>query len=265
MADQNGGRTGEGGVFARIAGSAEYSIAAALLAVCVVVGGALWLLQPESADVVAAPVAAPTSAVAAVDEDAALSDWKRRLGEQFSEAEAEQRQRAADEERARRARVVAEQEAAAARRQAEADREAQRRLDATALTALTALATPRPTVGAPVAAPRTPAPVVRPTPPPVAAVQPTRVAAAIDWSSCEAPRYPALSVSRGEEGVVVIAADLDVAARIVDLRIAESSGHSRLDRVTLEAVRDCRFTPATQNGVPQAATAEVRFTWKLQN
>lgn len=256
MADQNGGRTGEGGVFARIAGSAEYSIAAALLAVCVVVGGALWLLQPESADVVAAPVAAPTSAVAAVDEDAALSDWKRRLGEQFSEAEAEQRQRAADEERARRARVVAEQEAAAARRQAEADREAQRRLDATALTALTALATPRPTVGAP---------VVRPTPPPVAAVQPTRVAAAIDWSSCEAPRYPALSVSRGEEGVVVIAADLDAAARIVDLRVAESSGHSRLDRVTLEAVRDCRFTPATQNGVPQAATAEVRFTWKLQN
>src|SRR5690606_36517016 len=103
----------------RIENSAEYSIAAALLAVCVVVGGALWLLQPEGDEIVVAPASTPAAQAAVVDEDAALSDWKRRLGEQFSEAEEQQRERAAQDEQARRARAQAQEEAAAARRQAE--------------------------------------------------------------------------------------------------------------------------------------------------
>jgi periplasmic protein TonB len=109
------------------------------------------------------------------------------------------------------------------------------------------------------------------TPPratPTTRAQPTPAAvieAAIDWSSCQRPGYPALSVTRGEEGVVLVAVDLDANARIVKAEVSQSSGHARLDRVTLEAVRKCRFTPATENGVAKAARADVRLTWKLQN
>ena len=51
---------------------------------------------------------------------------------------------------------------------------------------------------------------------------------------------------------------------ILQARVAESSGFARLDRVTLEAVGKCRFAPAREDGVARAATAQVRFTWKLQ-
>lgn len=259
-----GGNTGGGGLFARIANSAEYSIAAALLAVCVVVGGALWLLQPESDEIVVAPASTPGAQVAVVDEDAALSDWKRRLGEQFSEAEEQQRERAAQDEQARRARAQAQEEAAAARRQAEAERQAQQRLEAAVAGRQS---TPGPTTSASAPPPQRSTPAPRSTPrvtvTPTVAPEPALVVAAIDWSSCELPSYPALSVRRGEEGTVVIAADLDADARLLAARVSQSSGHSKLDRATLDAVRECRFTPALENGVAKAATAEVRFTWRL--
>ncbi|MES0873502.1 energy transducer TonB [Sinimarinibacterium thermocellulolyticum] len=268
MSDQGGKAAG---LLARIVSSAEYSIAAALLAVCIVVAGALWLLQPEKGELVTAAAPTPSAHLPTVDEDAALTEWKRRLGEQFSEAEQQQRQRAAEEERLRLARAQAEaqaqEELAAARRQAEAERRAQQRLEA----AVSGRVASKPS--SPSSTPRASAPTPKPAgassqadarrAPATPTPQPAVVAAAIDWSSCERPSYPALSVRRGEEGTVVIAAELDANARLLDARVIQSSGHSRLDRVTLEAVRACRFTPELENGVARAATAEVRFTWKL--
>lgn len=252
MNDSAVSNNGLRGLLARIAGSAEYSIAAALIAVCLVVGGALWWLQPketESAPAPALSASAPTAP--AVDERAALDDWKRKLGEQLGAIDEQQRQRAADEE-ARRARQRAEENAAAeARRQAEQAAQARQQAEAKAR-ALAAAAKP-------VAPSASSAPQQQPR------RQPVIVDAAIDWSSCRRPSYPSLSVNRGEEGVAGIAVDLDAAAQIIQARVAQSSGHARLDRATLEAVRKCRFTPAREDGVAKAATAEVRFTWKLQN
>jgi periplasmic protein TonB len=248
------------GLLARIASSAEYSIAAALLAVCIVVGGAFWLLRPQESGTEAAPVPAVAVATApVVDEDAALDDWRRRLGQQFDAIEDQQRQRLAEEEETRRARQRAEDAAAEARRQAELAAQARRAAEAAARER-SFLASPAPTAPAVVAA--TPRPTPTPVPQPSL---PVVLEAAIDWSSCQRPNYPALSVNRGEEGVVVVAVDLDASARILNAEVAESSGHARLDRVTLEAVRKCRFTPASENGVAKAATAQVRMTWKLQN
>lgn len=251
MSESAASNSGVRGLVARIAGSAEYSIAAALLAVCLVVGGALWWLQPKETETAAAPASSPSAATApAVDERAALDDWKRKLGEQFGAIDEQQRQRAADED-TRRARQRAEETAAAeARRQAEQAAQARQQAEAKAR----ALA----------AAPKPATPPV-PASPAQQRRQPVLVDAAIDWSSCRRPSYPSMSVDRGEEGVAGIAVDLDVAAQIIQARVAQSSGYARLDRATLEAVRKCRFTPAREDGVAKAATAEVRFTWKLQN
>jgi len=250
MSESAASNSGLRGLLIRIAGSAEYSIAAALLAVCLVVGGALWWLQPNETETMAAPTPSATAPTApAADERAALDDWKRKLGEQLGAIDEQQRQRAAEED-ARRARQRAEENAAAeARRQAEQAAQARQQAEAKAR----ALAS----------APKPVAPVAT-----TAAAQPRRqpviVDAAIDWSSCRRPSYPSLSVDREEQGVAAIAVDLDAAAQIIQARVAQSSGHARLDRATLEAVKKCRFTPAREDGVAKAATAEVRFTWKLQ-
>jgi len=238
--------SGGKGLLARIAGSAEYSIAAALIGVCVVVGAALWLLRPQEEDVAAATPATAASAPAgaAMEEDAALDDWKRKLDEDLGALDDAQRKRAAEEE-ARRTRQRAE-EAAAAESRRKAELAAQARAQAEAQARQPAPAAP---VASVAVAPKRPA---------------TLEDAAIDWSSCRRPVYPASSVRRGEEGIVTIAVDLDAAAGIRQARVSQSSGHDKLDRVTLEAVQRCRFTPAREDGVARAATAQVRFNWQLQ-
>jgi protein TonB len=238
------------GLLARIAQSAEYSIAAALLLVCGVVGASLWWLQPEEQAETEAPAASVAGAAApAVDEREALDEARRRLGERFSELDEQQRRRLADDE-ARRERQRAEAAAAAdARREADQARQ-QAETRAREQQAAARAAAPAAPTPAPAPAARRPAEIVD---------------AAIDWSSCRRPGYPAGSVRRGEEGVVVIAADLDASAKIRQTRVAQSSGHEALDRATLEAVGKCRFSAATEDGVAKPATAQVRFTWKLQN
>lgn len=237
------------GLLSRIASSAEYSIAAALIAVCVVVGGALWWLRPDAAT--SSPEQATAAASArtsgAVDESAALEDAKRRLGEQFNAIDEQQRKRVADDE-ARRQRQRAEEVAAEARRQAERAAQA-RKADAETREieqVLNAKSTP------------VPQPVV------VARRNAVRTDAAIDWSSCKRPAYPQLSVKRGEEGVVVAAVDVDPSGQVQQLRVTRSSGHERLDRVTTEAIRKCRFTPAREDGIAKVGTAEVRMNWQLK-
>lgn len=83
---------------ARVGHSAEYLIAVALIAVCVVVGGALWLLQPDSqqTETAAADLASGKDAASwtlETEETAAADELKRRLGADFKHIE-QQRRRA---------------------------------------------------------------------------------------------------------------------------------------------------------------------------
>lgn len=221
-------------VIAGLTRSAEYSIALALLAVCLVVGGAVWLLDTAT-PVTTTASTPPQQSVgsAAEEEQAAIDDWKRQLQGSFSEIERQQRRteeearerQRAGQERADRERLLAER-AEAARRSQE----------------------------------------VRPAPAPVAAARTAvRVGAAIDWSSCSRPVYPKNSVRRQHEGVVSVAVDLDTAGQVRASRIAESSGHPALDLAAQRAIEKCRFRPALVDGIAQASTAQVRFSWKLQD
>ncbi len=248
MAEQDQPESGLKRLTATLGRSAEYSIALGLIVVCVIVAGALWLpdsgRRAEDKAAAATPTPGQDRSRIAAEEKAALEGWNQQLQGDFKEIE--QAQRRAEEEAAQRERQ--RQEAARAPRAA-AELERQQALAASAAAA--AMQTQRPA--------KTAAPTA--VPPKVV----VRVEPAIDWNSCRRPDYPDISVKRREQGVVGVDVDLDAAGKVLRSRVAQSSGHSRLDSVTQRAVERCRFSPATVGGVAQAATATVRFTWKLQD
>jgi protein TonB len=63
------------------------------------------------------------------------------------------------------------------------------------------------------------------------------------------PDYPRASVRRGEEGRVLVRLGLDASGAVVSASVVTSSGHPRLDRAALEAVRRWSFHPAFEAGV----------------
>jgi len=104
---------------------------------------------------------------------------------------------------------------------------------------------------------------------PELAAQPTHAAVAAggvesaEPTSEVRPVYPAASIRRGEEGLVVIEAHVSADGRVLVARVAESSSHVRLDRAAAQAVRAARFRPARRNGVNVASWVAVRIRFQL--
>jgi protein TonB len=78
------------------------------------------------------------------------------------------------------------------------------------------------------------------------------------------PSYPSLSRRLGEEGTVLLRAELDEHGFVAAVRIASGSGHPRLDEAALAAIRTWRCTPAQRNGQPVRAVALQPFKFILQ-
>jgi protein TonB len=77
------------------------------------------------------------------------------------------------------------------------------------------------------------------------------------------PDYPSESRRRGEEGVVRLALRVGTDGSVLTAEVAVSSGHPRLDAAALEAARRWRFRPATQAGLPVAATLPTAVHFRL--
>jgi protein TonB len=75
------------------------------------------------------------------------------------------------------------------------------------------------------------------------------------------PHYPRVAHRLGQEGVVQLRIEVAANGRVIDVTVQESSGYRLLDKAALDAVREWRFYPATENGVPVAWTFDhaVRF------
>jgi periplasmic protein TonB len=75
-----------------------------------------------------------------------------------------------------------------------------------------------------------------------------------------APRYPPLARRARMEGVVTIDATIDELGRVVDARVLRSV--TAFDAAAIDAVRQWRYAPATQNGLPVRVmlTVTVAFT-----
>lgn len=79
-----------------------------------------------------------------------------------------------------------------------------------------------------------------------------------------APRYPRISLRRGDTGTVLLKVLVDENGRPTEVLVERSSGHRELDRAAREQVlANWRFHPALQQGRPVPAYAMVPIDFRL--
>lgn len=109
--------------------------------------------------------------------------------------------------------------------------------------------------------PPEPAPPAPPAPPPMPR---TIAATAVQYVRPPAPVYPALSRRLGESGRVVLKVLIDEKGLPRQIVVQQSSGHARLDNAAIDAMKDARFKPYTENGVPQPVWAPAPIAFDLE-
>jgi protein TonB len=78
------------------------------------------------------------------------------------------------------------------------------------------------------------------------------------------PPYPKQSRRRGEQGKVVIAAEIDIEGRSSQAVIHQSSGYHRLDRAALETVLKWRFVPGKKGHQHQKMWVNIPINFVLK-
>lgn len=240
-----GGRDNNG----KSARSAEYTVAGALIGVCLIGGGAAWWLTRDSSE--SAPKPAPAVAAApAIPATAPSPDsganWHDQLQQEIGRIDREQQQEQsrADANEARLAELQKQRD--------DLERERQK---------LAAQAKAAPSPGA--AGKSDTVASARPATATPAAPQVKHVPARILLNTCSAPRYPDASRQLNEEGRVIIGYQIDEYGKVVSSRIDTSSGSERLDSIAERALAKCKFKPGTANGVNETSWTQAAFTWKL--
>lgn len=128
-------------------------------------------------------------------------------------------------------------------------------INTTAITAVTRVA---PT--APVAPPGQ---RVAPPAPAVVRAAPVKTSAVVDARACEKPTYPAAALRAQETGIVLLAFLIDLDGTAVESKVERSSGSRRLDEAARKALSLCKFKPATTDGKPERAWAQIEYEWKI--
>jgi|GEM_PF-857193 len=78
------------------------------------------------------------------------------------------------------------------------------------------------------------------------------------------PRYPLQARKRHYQGTVVLDVLVDARGKAQDVKIAESSGYSILDRAAMEAVENWRFQPGRRNGRPVDTWVKLPLRFELK-
>ena len=78
------------------------------------------------------------------------------------------------------------------------------------------------------------------------------------------PPYPKKSRRLGEQGKVLLAVEVDRDGRVSQILLSLSSGHPRLDRSALEAIRSWRFTPGKRGGTSQKMWVNIPINFVLE-
>ena len=106
--------------------------------------------------------------------------------------------------------------------------------------------------------------------PPVAAVvappvhEPVRVPPVIQAATrCQSLEYPAASKRLGEEGTVVLQFLIGEDGKVIESKVASSSGHARLDEAARSGLGSCQFKPGSVDGKPEKSWAAIKYNWKL--
>lgn len=78
------------------------------------------------------------------------------------------------------------------------------------------------------------------------------------------PPYPRQSRRLGEQGKVVLAAEIATDGKALHALVNISSGYPRLDRAALNSVLNWRFTPGNKAGVPQQMWVNIPINFVLE-
>jgi periplasmic protein TonB len=96
-----------------------------------------------------------------------------------------------------------------------------------------------------------------------ASIVPPRPVAGMETN--RAPVYPESARRRGEQGRVMLQVSVSTDGTPLEVDVLATSGHPSLDSAALSAVRQWRFIPASQAGMPVRAFAEVPIRFRLEN
>lgn len=114
------------------------------------------------------------------------------------------------------------------------------------------------------------APLAEAVPVAAPAAAPVRSSAPLDGGdlssqvlSAKPPVYPVEARRAREQGTVKLVVLVGTDGRVLDVRVATSSGSPRLDEAALKAVRRWRWSPQKQNGVPAVVRGTVPVTFAL--
>jgi protein TonB len=90
----------------------------------------------------------------------------------------------------------------------------------------------------------------------------SRAARPRDVACSDATEYPPELRQAGIGGDVVLRLRLTDKGRVIEAKVAESSGHPQLDEAVQRSVRRCRFDPALRDGVPVWSNLTWRVTFR---
>lgn len=88
--------------------------------------------------------------------------------------------------------------------------------------------------------------------------------AQVVFSSCAKPVYPPEALNARREGTVTLAFLVTVEGTAADAKVVKSSGQRDLDETARDAIRLCKFTPATKDGKPVQDWTHVQYVWTLK-
>jgi protein TonB len=113
-----------------------------------------------------------------------------------------------------------------------------------------------------------PAPPVEAPPAPPAPRVAVRTEPRIDFQNvCERPEYNAQARRAEAQGSTTVLYTMDTTGQISEATVEKSAGASRehkmLDRLALEAVRNCKGTPGTLDGKPEKLTSRITYVWRI--
>jgi protein TonB len=83
-------------------------------------------------------------------------------------------------------------------------------------------------------------------------------------ASTALPAYPEAAVKNEEAGVTTLESCVTVEGRMVDVKLARSSGSATLDSATLAWAQTAKFAPAEFNGQPMAVCGyRLDYEWRV--
>jgi protein TonB len=80
-----------------------------------------------------------------------------------------------------------------------------------------------------------------------------------------APEYPELAKQMRQEGLIILAVDVDREGLPIKVEINQSSGFRLLDQAALKAVGHWKFQPGRMGDIPVESTAIVPIRFRLEN